>query len=66
MFISNQAGTPKTQQAFERKLAHIGRVLGVPFRAYAAYGYDEFRKPSHGIWLKFVKDFNDGLEIGTS
>lgn len=65
VFISNQAGQPHVQQAFVKKLGLIGTALaGIPFRAFAAFDYDQFRKPCIGIWHKFVKEFNDGIEVG--
>ena len=41
VFISNQAGPPKQQDAFKRKLPLLGKKLGVPFHAFAALSYDE-------------------------
>lgn len=43
VFISNQAGAPKQQNAFKRKLPLLGKKLDVPFHALAALSYDEVR-----------------------
>lgn len=69
VFISNQAGLPHVQKAFVEKLALIGSDLnshgvGVPFRAFGAFDYDQYRKPCVGTWEKFVREFNDGIPIG--
>ncbi len=47
VFISNQAGAPKQQNAFKRKLPLLGKKLDIPFHAFAALSYDEVCHPAH-------------------
>jgi hypothetical protein len=42
----------------------IGRKLNVPFRCFAALGYDQFRKPGTGMWDAYAESFNEGIVIG--
>lgn len=66
MFISNQAGSPKSQSNFQRKLPLIAQNLGggaVPFHCFAALDYDEYRKPATGMWDAFVANYNGGVEV---
>lgn len=40
------------------------RALDVPVRVFAAWGHDEYRKSSTGMWDVFVDRFNGGVPIG--
>ncbi|GAA5938592.1 polynucleotide 3'-phosphatase [Sporobolomyces koalae] len=63
VLISNQAGSPGQQKAFEGKLPLLSRQLKVPLRAFAALGRDVYRKPATAIWDEFVANFNGGIPI---
>ncbi|ORY88717.1 polynucleotide kinase 3 phosphatase-domain-containing protein [Leucosporidium creatinivorum] len=63
VLISNQAGKPKQQEAFFRKIPLLGAALDLPLQAFAALGYDQYRKPGTGMWDLFVEDFNEGVEV---
>ena len=66
MFISNQAGPPNQQKQFMDKIPLIGAKLDVPFHLFAAFGWDEFRKPAPGMWNVYVEDYNEGIAVGAS
>lgn len=63
VFISNQAGKGKQQDAMFRKIPILGAALNIPLHAFAALGYDQFRKPGTGMWDLFVEQFNEGVEV---
>ncbi|GAA6052022.1 hypothetical protein JCM3770_002325 [Rhodotorula araucariae] len=48
---------------FKRKMPVIARALDIPLRTFAAFDYNEFRKPSPGMWHAFVDSFNGGTAI---
>ncbi|KAK4058322.1 Golgi transport complex subunit 4 [Microbotryomycetes sp. JL221] len=59
VFFSNQATKPVKQEQFKIKMRHIGERLRLtghdfPFKCYAAFGYDKFRKPAPGMWDAFI------------
>lgn len=63
--MKEHSGHPKQQKHFLDKLPLIAlRLKTVPFHAIAAFGYDQFRKPSPGMWDAFTRRFNDGIPIG--
>lgn len=67
VFISNQAGNPAQQRKFREKLPLVGAKLGesVPFHVFAAWSKEaEYRKPGTGMWDAYVREFNDGKEVG--
>jgi len=51
---------------FKRKVPLVARALDVPLRAFAAFDYNEFRKPAPAMWLAFEDKFNGGVSIGAS
>ncbi|GAA5975452.1 hypothetical protein JCM10908_005167 [Rhodotorula pacifica] len=63
VLISNQAGNSSAQTKFKNKMPLICRVLDIPVRVFAAWGYDEYRKSSTGMWDAFVRDFNGGVPV---
>jgi hypothetical protein len=64
VWISNQAGNSSQQLKFKNKMPLMCRVLDVPVRVLAAWGHDEYRKSSTGMWDAFVRDWNGGVQIG--
>lgn len=40
--------------------------LDIPVRVFAAWGYDEYRKSSTGMWDAFVERFNGEVAVGES
>ncbi|GAA5869573.1 hypothetical protein JCM3774_005483 [Rhodotorula dairenensis] len=63
VWISNQAGNASAQTKFRNKMPLTCRVLDVPVRVFAAWGYDEYRKSSTGMWDAFVQHFNGGVAV---
>ncbi|KAG0658357.1 hypothetical protein C6P46_005813 [Rhodotorula mucilaginosa] len=63
VWISNQAGNSSQQLKFKNKMPLMCRVLDVPVRVLAAWGHDEYRKSSTGMWDAFVRDWNGGVQI---
>lgn len=67
VWISNQAGNASAQTKFKNKMPLMCRGLAdVPVRVFAAWGHDEYRKSSTGMWDAFVQHFNGGLAVGES
>lgn len=64
VWISNQAGNSSQQLKFKNKMPLLCRVLDVPVRVLAAWGHDEYRKSSTGMWDALVRDFNGGVQVG--
>ncbi|GAA5852586.1 hypothetical protein JCM8547_002553 [Rhodosporidiobolus lusitaniae] len=61
LLISNQASpTSKLSLDFARKLPVICRKLNVPLRAFAAFEFDEYRKPAGGMWEGYLGSREDG------
>ncbi|TNY24593.1 polynucleotide kinase 3 phosphatase-domain-containing protein [Rhodotorula diobovata] len=48
---------------FKRKMPLVARALDIPLRAFAAFDYNEFRKPAPGMWLAFEERFNGGVPV---
>ncbi|GAA5912573.1 hypothetical protein JCM6882_004806 [Rhodosporidiobolus microsporus] len=63
VLITNQAGSPKQQEKFKRKMPLLCRKLAVPLHVFAAFDYDHFRKSATGMWDAYVEKFNDGVEV---
>ncbi|GAA5986189.1 hypothetical protein JCM11641_002883 [Rhodosporidiobolus odoratus] len=63
VLISNQAGQPKSQEKFKRKMPLMCKKLGVPLHVFAAFEYDHFRKSATGMWDAYAGQFNDGIEV---
>ncbi|POY76877.1 hypothetical protein BMF94_0129 [Rhodotorula taiwanensis] len=63
VWISNQAGNSSAQTKFRNKMPLMCRALDVPVRVFAAWGHDEYRKSSTGMWDVFVDRFNGGVPI---
>lgn len=66
VFISNQAGQPKNKANFQKKIPLIAKSLHggqVPFHCFAAFEFDEFRKPATGMWDAYVSKFSTGIDI---
>lgn len=40
------------------------RVLDIPVRVLAAWGHDEYRKSSTGMWDALVREWNGGVQVG--
>lgn len=51
---------------FKRKMPLVARALDIPLRAFAAFDYNEFRKPAPGMWLAFEERFNGAVPVGAS
>ncbi|GAA6020040.1 hypothetical protein JCM8202_004964 [Rhodotorula sphaerocarpa] len=63
VFISNQAGQPGAQNKFKAKMPLLCGKLDIPVRVFAAWGYDEYRKSSTGMWDAFVERFNGEVAV---
>ncbi|BGP14822.1 hypothetical protein JCM10213_001812 [Rhodosporidiobolus nylandii] len=66
VLISNQAGTPKNQEKFKRKMPLLCKRLDVPLHVFAAFEYDHFRKSATGMWDAYAENFNDGIAVDFS
>lgn len=65
VLVTNQASPFSDLSAdFRRKIPFVCRRLNVPLHVFACFEFDEYRKPSAGMWEAFVERFNGGLEIG--
>ncbi|BGP30906.1 DNA kinase/phosphatase Pnk1 [Rhodotorula toruloides] len=64
VLFTNQASPFSDLSAdFRRKIPFVCRRLNVPLHVFACFEFDEYRKPSVGMWEAFVERFNGGLEI---
>ena len=63
--FTNQGGIGLGHVGAAELLGKIGDVvvaLGVPLQAFVASAYDIHRKPSTGMWLRFVSHHNDNMQ----
>ncbi|BGP14414.1 hypothetical protein JCM10213_004538 [Rhodosporidiobolus nylandii] len=51
---------------FKDRVANIADQLQTPLRVYCARSFDIYRKPVHGAWLEFERNWNGGLKIDLS
>ncbi|GAA5852634.1 hypothetical protein JCM8547_002572 [Rhodosporidiobolus lusitaniae] len=66
VLISNQAGQPKQQEKFKRKMPLLCKNINVPLHVFAAWSYDNYRKSATGMWDAYVEEFNGGKTIDYS
>lgn len=64
VIMSNQGGVAKGQTREDDlmgKIFDVCEALGFAVTALLALGYDQYRKPSPGMWTHFVQHLNNGL-----
>ncbi|GJN87618.1 hypothetical protein Rhopal_000573-T1 [Rhodotorula paludigena] len=61
VLFSNQGVNAVKLSHFRKKLPLLANALEIPFRAFAAFDFNEFRKPAPGMWDAFVHQCNGGV-----
>lgn len=49
---------------FKQKLPNIAQHFNIPLHVLAATEKDSYRKPEGGMWRRFCKEWNGGIQVG--
>ncbi|ORY90811.1 polynucleotide kinase 3 phosphatase-domain-containing protein [Leucosporidium creatinivorum] len=63
LILTNQNYKGIRLEWFKQKLPDIAETFQIPFRVLAATEKDMYRKPEGGMWQRFVKEWNGGVEV---